>query len=73
MSTWDLDIGDASEEIHALRNKLSSKGGFNLSYFLSVAHTTLEDQIAAQQDHLVRQAAEIQELNNALNETIYKV
>lgn len=40
---------------------------------LSVAHTTLEDQIAAQQDHLVRQAAEIQELNNALNETIYKV
>jgi hypothetical protein len=35
---------------------------------LNVAHTTLEGEIAAQQDRLLRQAAEIQELNNALNE-----
>ena len=39
----------------------------------NVAYTTLEGQIAAQQDRLVRQAAEIQELNKALNETIHKV
>jgi len=26
MSTWNLGIGDVSEETHALRNKLSSKG-----------------------------------------------
>jgi hypothetical protein len=45
----------------------------NLPCCLNVAHTTLDGQIAAQQDLLVRQAAEIQELNNVLNETIHKV
>jgi hypothetical protein len=73
MSTWNSDIGDVSEEIHALRNKLSSKGDLILPCCLNVAHTTLEGQIAAQQDRLVQQAAEIQELNNALNKTIHKV
>ena len=38
-----------------------------------MAHKTLEGQIAAQQDRLVRQAAEIQELSNALNEALHKV
>ena len=73
MSTWNLGINDVSEETHALRNKLASKGDLNLPCCLNVAHTTLEGQIAAQQDRLVRQAAEIQEMNNALNETIHKV
>ena len=73
MSTWNLGIGDVSEETHALRNKLSSKGDLILTCLLNAAHTTLEGQIAAQQDRLVRQAAEIKELNNALNETIHKV
>lgn len=41
--------------------------------FSNVAHKTLEGQIAAQQDRLVRQAAEIQELSNALNEALHKV
>jgi hypothetical protein len=45
----------------------------NSPCFSNVAHTTLEGQIAAQQDRLVQQAAEIQELNNALNEAFYKV
>lgn len=44
----------------------------NLPCCLNVAYTTLEGQIAAQQDRLVRQAAEIQELNDALNETTHK-
>ena len=43
------------------------------SRFSNVAHKTLEGQIAAQQDRLVRQAAEIQELSNTLNEALHKV
>lgn len=44
----------------------------NLLCYLDVAHTILEVQNAVQQDRLVRQAAEIQELDNVLHETIYK-
>ena len=69
-----LGIGDVSEETHALRNKLSSKGTLPiLPAFSNVAHKPVEGQIAAQQDKLARQATEIQELNNALNEAFHKV
>ena len=73
MSIWNLGIGDVSEETHALRNKLSSKGDLNPPCFLNLAHATLDSQIAAQEDRLVRQAAEIQELKGALNEAFHKV
>lgn len=73
MSTWNLGIGDVSEETHAFRNKLSSKGDLHIPCSLNVAYKTLDGQIAAQQDRLVRQDADIQELNKALNEALHKV
>ncbi|KAH9486241.1 hypothetical protein JR316_0000305 [Psilocybe cubensis] len=57
MSTWNLGIGDVSEETRAYKDKIASKDG----------------QIAAQQDRLVKQAEELEEMKERLNEALHKL
>ncbi|KAJ7459169.1 hypothetical protein B0H11DRAFT_1737318 [Mycena galericulata] len=57
MSVWQIGSNEVTEETQAFKNKLSSK----------------ETQIAAQQNEILKQAAELAELKANLNETLHKV
>ncbi|KDR85735.1 hypothetical protein GALMADRAFT_218825 [Galerina marginata CBS 339.88] len=57
MSTWNLGIDDVSEETRAFKDKLASKDG----------------HIAAQQDRIAKQAADLDELKERLNEALHKL
>ncbi|KAJ7269437.1 hypothetical protein B0H12DRAFT_1095850 [Mycena haematopus] len=57
MSSWQFGMNEVTEETQTLRNKLSSK----------------ESQIAAQQNEILKQAAELVELNSTLNETLHRL
>ncbi|KAF7337491.1 Wd40 containing snare-dependent exocytosis protein [Mycena sanguinolenta] len=57
MSIWQRGTNEVTEETQTLRNKLSSK----------------ESQIAAQQNEILKQAAELAELKSTLNETLHKL
>jgi myosin protein heavy chain len=76
MSTWNIGANDVSQETQNYRNKLSSKGAHYspvvpISY---IANRSVKDtQIAAQQSKLIKQAAELGELKQALNDALHKV
>ncbi|KAJ7651665.1 hypothetical protein DFH06DRAFT_1331618 [Mycena polygramma] len=57
MSIWQIGRNEVTEETQTFRNKLSSK----------------ESQIAAQQNEILKQAAELAELTTTLNETLHKL
>ncbi|KAJ7161292.1 hypothetical protein C8R43DRAFT_1175467 [Mycena crocata] len=57
MSIWQIGSNELTEEAQAYKNKLSSK----------------ESHIAAQQNEILKQAAEIADLKTTLNETLHKL
>ncbi|KAF7347608.1 hypothetical protein MVEN_01517700 [Mycena venus] len=57
MSIWQIGMNEVTEETQTLKNKLSSK----------------ETQLAAQQNEILKQAAELAELKSTLNETLHKL
>ncbi|KAJ7170199.1 hypothetical protein C8R46DRAFT_994980 [Mycena filopes] len=57
MSIWQIGKNEVTEEVQAFKNKLSSK----------------ETQIAAQQNDILKQAAELADLKSTLNDTIHKL
>ncbi|KAF8215930.1 hypothetical protein K438DRAFT_1799738 [Mycena galopus ATCC 62051] len=56
-SPWQIGMNEVSEETQALKNKLSSR----------------EAQIAAHENQILKQAAELAELRSTLNETLHKL
>jgi myosin protein heavy chain len=75
MSVWKIGMNEVTEETQAFKNKLSSKGVYseNPKLFLTGLDLFLESQIAAQQNEILKQAAELAELKTTLNETLHKV
>lgn len=57
MSVWNIGIDDESEETRIFKDKLSSK----------------ESQISAQQMKLMKQTAELDELQSTLNDALHKL
>ncbi|KAJ7675327.1 hypothetical protein B0H17DRAFT_1207701 [Mycena rosella] len=57
MSVWKIGMNEVSEETQTLRNKVASK----------------ESHIAAQQNEILKQAAELADLKTTLNETLHKL
>ncbi|KAJ6483897.1 hypothetical protein DFH09DRAFT_1004524 [Mycena vulgaris] len=57
MSIWQIGANELTEEAQAFKNKLSSK----------------DSHIAAQQNEILKQAAELAELKTTLNETLQKL
>ncbi|TFK77432.1 hypothetical protein BDN72DRAFT_754829 [Pluteus cervinus] len=57
MSTWNIGMNDVTEEMQAMKDKLSSKEG----------------RIAAQEAQISRQAAELDELRQNMNDTLHKL
>ncbi|KAJ7109927.1 hypothetical protein C8R44DRAFT_800953 [Mycena epipterygia] len=57
MSVWQIGRNELTEEEQSFKNKLASK----------------ESQIAAQQNEILKQAAELAELKSTLNETLHKL
>ncbi|KAJ7878607.1 hypothetical protein B0H13DRAFT_2279034 [Mycena leptocephala] len=68
-------MNEVTEETQAFKNKLSSKGVYseNPKLFLTGLDLFLESQIAAQQNEILKQAAELAELKTTLNETLHKL
>lgn len=74
MSTWNLGIGDVSEETRSLKDKLASKGEIRMYVWICKwLIKCLDSQIAAQQDRIIKQTAEHGDLQERFNDAMHKV
>ena len=73
MSILTLGIDDVSEETRTFKDKLSSKGISRFSVTWFTYRASIESQLSAQQMKLMKQAAELDELQSTLNDALHKV
>jgi glycine cleavage system regulatory protein len=73
MSTYNLGIDHDSNEVAALKSKLSVKGRFSLILLRLMLSIFPENEIAMLKDQLVQSSTKSQDLNTTLKETNYKV
>lgn len=75
MSLIDLGKNDISEETQALKDRLASRGWLDHRslFATSVLINALDTECAGLRTRLMRREAELEELQETLNETVYKV
>ncbi len=74
MSIWKIGADDVSDETQAFKDKIASKGRLDVPRRYRSSFTlSIDSQIAAHQDCIAKQAADLKELQKQFNDALHKV